>query len=151
MSESFPYSVGLNNVGSYQVSGMPFASGSIIAPASGSTPIKVSFPYVTSWVQIITHTASSSTDLRIGFSENGVKNGNFFKLHVANSANHISGYSPVFEWKVTELYFMSDENVSNINFDVVAGLTNIPTARINNSAVSPSGSNWSGSYSPGVG
>ena len=48
------YTVGLNNVGSYQVSGaFHYATGSITAPASGSTPLKIEFPYVTQWVSIV--------------------------------------------------------------------------------------------------
>ena len=46
-------SAGLGSVGSYQVSGKPFATGSLTAPASGSTPIKVEFPTVTRWVKIV--------------------------------------------------------------------------------------------------
>jgi len=42
---------------------------------------------------------------------------------------------------------MSDSAVSDIDFDVVAGLTGISVDRINN--ISPSGSNWSGSIGVG--
>ena len=43
------YKVGLQNVGSYQASGKPFASGSIDA----SNALSIAFPAVTRWVQII--------------------------------------------------------------------------------------------------
>ena len=138
MSESFIYSVGLNNVGSYQVSGMPFA----ISGSTGGTTVKVSFPYVTSWVQIIN--VDDNKKLDVGFSTNGVNNANHFTVQGKTN-------TPVYDWKLTELYLRGDTLTDNIAYHVVAGLTNIPTARINNSAVSPSGSNWSGSYSPGVG
>lgn len=143
MSESFPYSVGLNNVGSYQVSGMPFASASITAPASGSTPVKITFPYVTSWVSFGT---TSNSHYRVGFSANGVKNGNYFIVHEENHP-----VQNIFPLKLTEVYLLSNNGSDASDCYIVAGLTNIPTARINNSAVSPSGSNWSGSYSQGVG
>lgn len=137
MSESFPYSVGLNNVGSYQVSGMPFA----VSGSTGGTTVKVSFPYVTSWVQI--QNSHGSHELRIGFSNLGVNDNNHFTFKQGTE-------SPVYYWKLTELHLRGETLAQDVSFHVVAGLTNIPTARINNSAVSPSGSNWSGSYSPGV-
>ena len=43
---------GLNNVGNYQVSGIPFASSSILAPATSSTPVQISFPSVTKFVVV---------------------------------------------------------------------------------------------------
>jgi hypothetical protein len=146
MSSEFKYTAGLNNVGSYQVSGIPFASGGITAPALSGTPIKVEFPYVTRWVKIVPVTGSSATHLRVGFSENGVKNGNYFRYVVGNNLNHESAPSAPLEMKVTELYFIGD-NSATATFDVVAGLTSIPTSRINN--ISLSGSNWSGSSGVG--
>ena len=76
------YTAGLNNVGSYQVSGMPFATGSLTIPASGSTPLRIEFPYVTQWVSVIN---TDSKHVRLGFSENGVKNGgnNYVLIHGA--------------------------------------------------------------------
>ena len=45
---------GLNNVGSYQVSGQPYASGNIDAK-HGHRPggYEVTFPYVTRWFKVI--------------------------------------------------------------------------------------------------
>lgn len=142
MSNSFIYSAGLNNVGSYQVSGIPFATGSLTIPASGSaTPLKISFPYVTQWFSVIN---TNSKHIRVGFSAEGVKNGNFnfFLIHEDNhpTSNH-------FPLKVTELYLLSDTGQQITNASVVAGLTNIPVERVNNA--SPSGSNWSGSIGVG--
>ena len=140
------YTVGLNNVGSYQVSGMPFATGSLTAPASGSSALRVEFPYVTQWVKVIPITGSVASHLRIGFSENGVKNGNYFRLFAGNNANHEAVAPEPIKVKITELYFCSDNSATS-EFDIVAGLTNLPTARVNN--ISPSGSNWSGSVGVG--
>ena len=47
MSQQYPYGVGLQNVGSYQVSGIPYVTSSIAAPASSGNPSEVSFPDVT--------------------------------------------------------------------------------------------------------
>jgi hypothetical protein len=138
MSESFIYSAGLHNVGSFQVSGMPFA----ITGSTGGTTVKISFPYVTKWVQIQNYDGTHA--LSIGFSNNGVNNANHFALDKKTS-------SPVYDLKITELYLRGETLANDVDYHIIAGLTNIPVARINNSAVSPSGSNWSGSYSPGVG
>jgi hypothetical protein len=143
---TFKYTAGLSNVGSYQVSGIPFATGSLTAPASGGTPIKVEFPYVTRWVKVIPITGSSTSHLRIGFSQNGVKNGNYYRMLAGNNANHEAVAPEPLELKVTELYFCSD-NSATIEFDVVAGLTGIAVERVTNT--SPSGSNWSGSVGVG--
>jgi len=137
MSESFIYSVGLNNVGSFQVSGMPFA----VSGTTGGAVVKISFPYVTKWVQIQN---TAGNNLSVGFSQNGVNGG--FHFNVANNSS-----TPIYELKLTELYLRGATLANNISYHVVAGLTNIPVERINNPANSPSGSNWSGSYSTGVG
>jgi len=141
MSSNNIYTAGLNNVGSYQVSGMPFATGSLTIPASGSTPLRIQFPYVTQWVSV---TNTNSKHVRLGFSENGVKNGgsNYILIH---EDNHPTEH--MYHLKLTELYLLSDTAQSVTNFSVIAGLTNIPVERVDN--ISPSGSNWSGSVGVG--
>jgi hypothetical protein len=146
--KSYQANVGLNHVPAYQVSGQPFAMGSLEAPVSGSTPIKVEFPYVTSWVAIIPHTGSTAGvhDLRVGFSEYGVTTGSYyFRAHTAKNASHENGASsPTYHIKVSELWFMSN-NGSTIDFDVVAGLTSIPASR----TTTDSAPSWSGSAGVG--
>jgi len=136
MSESFIYSSGLGNVPSYQVSGVPFVTGGVDATSA----TKVSFPYVTRWIQVAN---IGSTLARIGFSEQGVNGTKYFtvpSVGAGGGGTALVPYSSVFEIKATEIWISGSNNV-----DVIAGLTTIPTARINNSSVSPSGSNWSGS------
>jgi len=135
MSLSNVYSVGLNNVGSYQVSGMPFASGSINATSA----TKIEFPYVTKWVKIFNHTGGAHC--RVGFSQAGVEGENYLRLS-PEAGNESSQNSGVLELKVTELWLSGSGDV-----DIIAGLTNIPVERVTN--VSPSGSNWSGSVGVG--
>jgi hypothetical protein len=134
MSQSFIYSVGLNNVGSFQVSGMPFA----ISGSTGGTTVKISFPYVTKWIMV--QNWDGTKEMNIGFSSNGVNNAHHFVVEKKST-------TPVLELKLTELYLRGATLADSVPFHIVAGLTNIPAERINNSAVSPSGSNWSGSYS----
>ena len=38
---------GIGNAASYQVSGIPWVSSSLAVPASGSTPLEITFPQVT--------------------------------------------------------------------------------------------------------
>jgi hypothetical protein len=129
----FNYTVGLQNVGSYQVSGKPFAKGGIDA----SSTTVVGFPYVTKWVQVKNNTASA---VKVGFSANGVTagaNDNYFTITSGST-------SQIWEVKLTELYLSGASDV-----DVIAGLTGINTDTINNTANSPEGSNWSGSSGVG--
>lgn len=133
MSLSNVYTAGLNNVGSYQVSGMPFASGSI----SATSATKIQFPYVTQWVTIVNH---SNTHLKVGFSEAGVDGDNYFRCGPETGAEGTQ--SITVKLKVSEMWFSGSNE-----FDIVAGLTNIPVERVDN--IGPSGNNWSGSVGVG--
>jgi|DEB0MinimDraft_6_1074348.scaffolds.fasta_scaffold24818_3 hypothetical protein len=136
---SWKTDVGVNHVGAYQVSGRPYATGSITV--SGSTVATISFPQVTRWFQIIPHKETGAKeDLKVAFSENGLSGTEHFKLHAYTTHT----YHPVYELKVSELYIKSDGG-TQIEFDVIAGLTNISTDKLNTS----SGTNWSGSSGVG--
>ena len=164
-ANSWKLAPGLNNVGSYQVSGKPFASGSIVAKASGSSgAIVVRFPNVTKWVAIqpIPSMASGRT-LRVAFSQNGLY-GKGASLPAGGYNFHISISSSLcapMDMKVSELWFMSDDS-STYTFDVVAGLTNIPASRTDtytsasvagfytvDGVQETGGTNWSGSVGVG--
>ena len=140
---AFKYNVGLQNVGSYQVSGKPWATGSIGCRADALAIAQVDFPNVTSWV-MVSNLDSTNATLRVGFSSGGVAGvptcadqGNRF-LEIAPT----SGSGPVrFDLKVTQIFLSGSDNCS-----VIAGLTGIAPDTINMvKANSPSGSNWSGS------
>jgi hypothetical protein len=118
------YTAGLNNVGSYQVSGIPYAA--------TPTTTSIDFPYVTRWVNIIN---SGSSDVEVGFSSNGLTGDDKFVVRGDSETGPL-------ELKITQLYFSTTTGVS-----VVAGLTNLPVSRVDN--ISPSGSNWSGSAGVG--
>ncbi len=124
---NFIYSAGLNNVGSYQVSGKPFA----IDPSSTA----VIFPYVTSWVRIV----NNGAEKKVGFSANGVAGTEYFLLPESSSTEPL-------HLKLSEIHF---DSVADIT--IVAGLTNIPVERINNLSGSDDivGNNWSGSVGVG--
>lgn len=113
---------GLNNVGSFQVSGQPWAKSGIRVPDSGSspaTPAEIIFPYVTKFVTIKN---DGVTDIRVGFSARGCTKGDsYFTLE--------SGSSYSGDWKITRLYLMSDTAAEGTG-SIVAGLTNINTDRL---------------------
>ncbi len=134
---SYNYKPGLGNVGSFQVSGVPYVTGGVNCTAAA---VKIAFPTVTSWVSITNHDA----ELRIGFSKNGVDGTNYFRLHEEGGNSHPPPAR--FELKVTEIWISGSTSV-----DVCAGLTGIESININNQSVSPSGSNWSGSLGALVG
>ena len=141
MSNDFKYTAGLHNVGSYQVSGIPFITSSEI-PASGSaTPHwKVEFPFVTSEITIDNHAQNSHEKARIAFSARGLKDEVANYYLIGSSKDGIG--STTFRVKATEIYCMSDGSHTD-EVSICAALTTIPVVRVTN--ISPSGSNWSGS------
>jgi|TARA_Y100000310_G_scaffold29289_1_gene27781 hypothetical protein len=144
---SWKLAPGLNNVGSYQVSGQPFATGSCVAPKSGSALV-VRFPQVTKWFHIEPHSGSDAS-LRVGFSEVGLfdrqaasftgSRGAHFRIHASSS------FCRPIEMKVSELWFTSEDSAGTITFDIIAGLTGIPAG----STMTEQGANWSGSAGVG--
>ena len=132
--KSYQANVGLNHAPAYQVSGQPFASGSIDA----STAVKVEFPYVTRWVEVVNH--GTTGHLTASFSQAGLSNGYHFKVNNDGGSGKGANRSGVLELKVSEMWFEGSDN-----FDVVAGLTSIPTSR----TTTADGPNWSGSAGVG--
>lgn len=160
-ANSWNLSPGLQNVGSYQVSGAPYATASVVVPASASlsgddegsaaATIAIRFPFVTKWFEIrVSGSGHEHTErsVRVGFSAEGLsdpivssgaktRGGNYFHLPYDASGS----YSPTrYDLKVTELHLMSNHNVA-AKVDIVAGLTNIAVGRCEGT----SGPNWSGS------
>ena len=124
---------GLNDTPSYQVSGIPYVTRSVIdevpaAPAS----IRVTFPFVTRFFHVACDTGSTE-DLRIGFTANGIKdavatgpgysttgsNNNYFIVRKGDE-------TPRLDVRCTEIYFSGDGDVSS--FEIIAGLTVIPNS-----------------------
>jgi len=121
---------GISSVGSYQMSGIPWASSSV-APANSSEPLKIEFPYVSKFV-VIKNTNPTSVNLRVGFSAEGVKTDNYFLLSKGESFEG--------DLRVTQLFLLSD-NSSQVSASIVAGLTGIDASNLPNS--------WSGSAGVG--
>lgn len=109
-------------VSEYQASGIPFVTSSQANEVS-TTPIKVSFPYVTRWVQVANANLTAGDDLRVGFTQNGVSsapNANYFVLKGGPTNTSM----PRWEVKCTELWFVRHGS-ADTSFSVMAGLTNV--------------------------
>lgn len=87
MSE-FQYKAGLHNVGSYQISGIPYVTGSLSVAANTGTPLEIVFPSVTQRVHI--HNNDATNGLRVAFSSLGAKNTNYWLVepHTNNGKNN---------------------------------------------------------------
>jgi hypothetical protein len=133
------YTAGLNNVGSYQVSGIPYTSGSLSATAGSS--LEITFPYVTQWITFINHDAGASNHLKVGFSDLGLQGSNYFRVGPQSGSEHSQNVT--IEVKASRVFLTGSGD-----FDIVAGLTNLPISRVDN--ISPkAGTNWSGSVGVG--
>jgi hypothetical protein len=124
--KSYQANVGLNHAPAYQVSGQPFASGSINA----ATVTKVEFPYVTRWIYVVNR---GGADVRVGFSQAGVEGTNYFVVEQSEDSQRL-------ELKVSELWLTGSGVV-----DVIAGLTSVPSSR----TTTDDGPSWSGSAGVG--
>lgn len=129
---------GLGHVGSYQASSIPFLSSSITVPTLGSEPLKVEFKRVSKFV-IITNTLSGSATnvpLRFGFSVAGVNGAVESNYGVLNNGESFEA-----DYRVVDLYLVSDSGTAECSASVLAGLTQIEASRLPD--------NWSGSWGIG--
>ena len=131
--QSNSYQVGLHNVGSFQVSSIPYASSSI-AVTSTTVPVEVSFERVSKFVIVKNTSDAMGADapLKLGFSANGVKGDNYILLY--NEEEYQADY------KVSRLYLLASSGVQS-TASVSAGLTGIPASSLRD--------NWSGSSGVG--
>jgi len=135
MSESNIYTAGLNNAGSYIVSGVPWITGS--SPGSNSLAasheVKIEFPYVTKKIHIQnTRGGSDSANKRLRVSLVATGSGNVAGgFHYYDIANH-SDLGPTtldLNVKVKEIY-LSCPGSTGTAYTVVAELTRVPAIRM---------------------
>jgi hypothetical protein len=133
-------SPGVGAVGQYQTSGIPYATASVfiqnVEDGEGST--QISFPFVTKFVTVINEHSGSSAKLRVGFSALGVTGSdandtgdNFFLLD--------NGESYTGEFRVSSVFLAG--NTTNTTASVIAGMTGIPSYKLQ--------TNWSGTSGVG--
>ena len=124
---SFNYTTGLNNMGSYQVSGWPWVTGSAIAAGK---EVKFEFPMVTKSITII---GSGS----FGASDSAVLRAHFVSTS-SDSTDVVTGHhyitfeadddSITLNVKCKEIYLSAQG--AGVGAEIVAELTNVPTDRM---------------------
>ena len=121
MSNHFSYKAGLGNVGSYQVAGVPWITGS--SALGKGHEVRFEFPKITKNITVINNSAQ---DIRIHFAStgsdtgaSGVMTGSHFVL--LNSAED----SYTFNVKASEVYITAPHanGSSAASFTIVAELT----------------------------
>ena len=125
---------GLNAVGQYQLSGIPYATSTLAIDSATATELE--FPTVTKFVTVVNEHTGSSAKLRVGFSAAGIAGNNYFILD--------NGESYTGEFRVSSIFLRGDTTATSAS--VIAGLTMIETNNLP--------SNWSGSdsiYTDGIG
>jgi hypothetical protein len=124
MSLSFP-KPNHNDTSNYLVGAIPYATASLNVPGSASEPIRIQFPRVT---QYFTVQCTGANTVRVGFSNNGVKNTNYFTVTPSGSYTG--------QFRLSEIFLLSNvSGASSVN--IVAGLTPVPFEQLSNV--------WSGS------
>lgn len=101
---------GPNNVPSYQISGLPFMTGSIVSDGDTSS---VSFPFVTKFIKVFN---SGSNPVSVGVTKNGVEGTNKFTIAAGSD-------SGVLDLRVRKLFIRA--GAGDVEAEVVAGLTNV--------------------------
>jgi hypothetical protein len=127
------HKAGIGNAASYQVAGKPFVTGNLAVPLSSGTPLRIDFPTVTRKIIVVNQ---GNDDIRVGFSENGVKGTNFVLLNKKDGSTHGTIELGV---KVTSVFLLSAANATTAS--LAAELTGIDMLELRN--------NWSGSAGVG--
>ena len=118
------YHVGIHNVGSYQVSGIPWMSGSALAQDEEH---KLEFPMVTKSITVIASGAFDSGELRVHFAPTGSDKSPVVVSHRYITMNsHEDAYT--FNVKTKEIYVSATGSAVGVGYECVAELTNIPAA-----------------------
>jgi hypothetical protein len=110
---------GVKSVGEYQCSGIPYVTSSEL---QNQETRQVSFPKITKTI-IVRNIHSVTSDLCVGFTENGVK------ANPASQTNFITlamGESVSMDMRIKDLFLSNSiSNTNVIKFEVLAELTDI--------------------------
>jgi len=124
------YAVGLHNVGSYQISGWPYITGS--AMNSGQVH-KIEFPMVAKSIMIVVSgTFDTTACLRVHFQPDGAAGGGVYKGHHYLTLGTDDSVS--LDVKCKEIYISAHGAAPDAGggYELMAELTNIPTASMYN-------------------
>ena len=121
MAQQYPRA-GLGNVGSYQISGHPFVTGSTVLSSSFGTnnsQVVITFPTVTKSVTIISR---SATNLRVHF--NSMTDGNVISGSHYIILQDIKD-SFTFDMRLKEIFVSLEDGAADGEFELFAELTTI--------------------------
>jgi len=129
------YSVGLQNVGSYQVSGQPYLSGSITTADYGSVIWgHFAFPYVSKRIIITNNDTTNKAMVSFAPFLDAEAGDYGFTTGVSGTGNWLllgSGSSIELDVKCKEIFVSPYDDQAAVNsVTVYAELTNIPTMRM---------------------
>lgn len=119
----YQYRAGLNNVGSYQVGGTPYLTGSTLDGAGAET--KIEFPNVTKNILVVN--TSASVPIRVHFnslSDGNVDGGHHF-FTLEDKKDNVTLNS-----KCKEIYISVSAPGSDGSFELVADLTGIKSTEM---------------------
>lgn len=143
---SFQYKAGLNNVGNYQVSGIPYVTGGFTIPSGSSQPLEIIFPSVTQRIHI--HNNDTTHGVRVGFSANGVKGTNYWLIEPHTTSGKNNDYMEL-RVKTDRIFLISNSNSNTTTGSFIAAeLSGIKLDF--NLAEAYSGSQ-DNNYNPGIG
>lgn len=112
MPLNYPKS-GPNYASEFQSSALPWVTSSLAT----TVPMMIEFPNVTRFIMLLNTSVSETDSIRLGFTKNGVENGNHIKF-VGPTAP-----SPI-ELKTKVVWIRSE--TGSIPFSLMAGLTTVP-------------------------
>ena len=150
MPSNFKYRSGISSAGAYQVSGVPYMSGSNATIAGTNTvSYKVEFPYITQWITI--ENTHGSNDLRVGFSDFGVRGlsgptphdkTSYIVLPARVAGRDLSRIT--LNVRVKDIYLSCDHATNTATAQIAAGVTMVPREELTGTY-----DNWSGSAGVG--
>jgi len=132
--------VGLNNVGSYQVSGRPYITGSNALVKN--TEDVIEFPSVTKWVKVINYSTGAASpranleEIRVHFAPKATDNtiGGHHYIPLSGSGRADTGNYGITEIemnvKCNKIYISAPDDGHNRNYRLIAELTQIPKGRM---------------------
>ena len=128
---------GIGYAAEFQSSALPWTTSS---QAMTGVTYRIDFPKVTRFITIKNH-GGATEHLRLGFTRNGIENGNNFRI--LGSANGTP--ESTFELRVKEIYIRADGAVSP-HYSILAGLTNIDSEQMGllSGTLSDGTSGWAG-------
>ena len=139
MTFEYPKGGGNNSVAEYMASGLPWVTSSNV---SSSVPAEIDFPMVTSNITVRNNAVAGTSNLKFGYSANGVKSSNYFLLEPQQDIS--------VDVRVKSIFLLSTS--ASLVFSVHAGLTTIESRGfpvLTGSAVYGTAGATSGSYGYG--